>query len=523
MSDASLNEELISALMDGELSGSELDRAEKLLAENPHLQQQLDFWRDQASEIRALPKYQLDNEFADRVLQSVQEAAPVAKPSDHSHASDRKKSKSKKTELQVGITVLATLAAGLLVALFVYPNLNNDSLAHLEPDSVAADELSESSIAGKIVANNEDEMLLRSKSSSKGEFDKEISNQFDDFSEFEELADKSAPTKSMAQNESGTSGQFGPDHIMRRGGQDYVQQGQGIGVGLAGKGSGNKPTETLSNPGSALTGDKKPDTPPLAASGNRVDQVLWIDMQHHPQPLNELEGVFNRNEIQVLNSEGQNVSQNVDTDKSIQSKPGSQLVDNSLSNQSQSGIEALYVVSTSDQMKQAMLELSSQANISGYNVPSVPQYRYRQQIAGQQNSSVQSAAPNQPARELNNWQNSKATDVPTDGKRFDDIEKEKQQSQVSAAQQLQPFEFSNQNKEEREEHFSKKSNQATESENEEIEKLANWFKLSERSPQPRLNQYLLLIQTSATESASSARQNARMLEAEVDASKTPEK
>ncbi|REJ87201.1 MAG: hypothetical protein DWQ35_21905 [Planctomycetota bacterium] len=62
------HDELISAYLDGELSGDELASAEKLIAENAESRQLLDELRSLRSGIESLPRHRLDEDFAGRVL-----------------------------------------------------------------------------------------------------------------------------------------------------------------------------------------------------------------------------------------------------------------------------------------------------------------------------------------------------------------------------------------------------------------------------------------------------------------------
>lgn len=62
------NDELISAYLDGELSGEEQQRAEKLLAEDADSRQLLEELRSLRAGMESLPRHQLDQDFASRVL-----------------------------------------------------------------------------------------------------------------------------------------------------------------------------------------------------------------------------------------------------------------------------------------------------------------------------------------------------------------------------------------------------------------------------------------------------------------------
>ena len=68
MSDASFPEELISAFLDDELSPSERQHVESKLADHPEMRQVLADLQEQSQAIQDLPKYQLGNDFADRLM-----------------------------------------------------------------------------------------------------------------------------------------------------------------------------------------------------------------------------------------------------------------------------------------------------------------------------------------------------------------------------------------------------------------------------------------------------------------------
>lgn len=63
-----LTDELLSAYLDGELTGEELERVERALAEDASCQQTLDELKSLRVEMQVLPRYQLDERFHERVL-----------------------------------------------------------------------------------------------------------------------------------------------------------------------------------------------------------------------------------------------------------------------------------------------------------------------------------------------------------------------------------------------------------------------------------------------------------------------
>jgi negative regulator of sigma E activity len=72
--DIQRHEELISAYLDGELTGDELRTIEALLAESEEARQMLDELRSLQSGLRSLPKYSLDTDFSQAVLDRAERA-----------------------------------------------------------------------------------------------------------------------------------------------------------------------------------------------------------------------------------------------------------------------------------------------------------------------------------------------------------------------------------------------------------------------------------------------------------------
>lgn len=74
------DDELISAYLDGELSGEELLRAERMLEERPECRQLVEELRAIGGGLRDLPRYSLDDDFADRVLRRAEREMLSAVP-----------------------------------------------------------------------------------------------------------------------------------------------------------------------------------------------------------------------------------------------------------------------------------------------------------------------------------------------------------------------------------------------------------------------------------------------------------
>lgn len=190
-------EELLSALLDGQLSGEERVRAEALLGEESfrELYQQ---WEQQRELFRELPRYQLDEGFAERVLQAAGSGgadngtassnaalAPAA-----TYAAARGVRRNRENWWALG--TVGTLAALLLATLFLVSLRGPRSMAQLDRLAEPADsavataeqqsaEWAEGEPAGAIVAGAEaggeepDDLPVAAKSGA-GEFDAELPN-----------------------------------------------------------------------------------------------------------------------------------------------------------------------------------------------------------------------------------------------------------------------------------------------------------------------------------------------------------
>ena len=75
MSDISFPENLISAYLDGELSAEEAAKVQEWIAQHPKYAQLLDEFKQQSLAIKELPAFELDPEFANRVMASPEVAA----------------------------------------------------------------------------------------------------------------------------------------------------------------------------------------------------------------------------------------------------------------------------------------------------------------------------------------------------------------------------------------------------------------------------------------------------------------
>ena len=120
MSDASFSESLISAYLDGELSSEDSARVHRMIQQNPEYAQLLEEFQQQANALQQLPKFELDADFASRVM-----ASPSFSPTAIVLP--------QKSVIQVGherwigaVSAIGALAAAILVILTL-PLLNSPS------------------------------------------------------------------------------------------------------------------------------------------------------------------------------------------------------------------------------------------------------------------------------------------------------------------------------------------------------------------------------------------------------------
>lgn len=140
MPDVTQSELLIHALLDGRLDAATADRARKRIASDEHLSELLAAFEEQRSAIADLPKFQMGDDFADRILEiGIAEAAavPMSNPSSLRAATPASSVDWKKYAMS-----LAAIAA-LLMAMLVYqwtPRMQNtaQTVAVLETNAQSA-------------------------------------------------------------------------------------------------------------------------------------------------------------------------------------------------------------------------------------------------------------------------------------------------------------------------------------------------------------------------------------------------
>lgn len=116
-------QQMIYDLIDGQLSADQVEEAQQLIAENVELAELYESLRDQQSALRAMPKYELDSDFANRVVRTAQAEGLLA---EEAAPQDDIVKYSKPVEMRnwwAPAAAIASLAAVLLVTLFVVPNL----------------------------------------------------------------------------------------------------------------------------------------------------------------------------------------------------------------------------------------------------------------------------------------------------------------------------------------------------------------------------------------------------------------
>lgn len=110
-------------LLDGQLSDEQAQRARQMMADDAELAEFYESLREQQSALRALPKYSLDDSFADRVL-----AAAKSNPDNKVQTGPASTVlNNRQSGWWAPAAVVGTLAAMLLVTLFVIPNLSPES------------------------------------------------------------------------------------------------------------------------------------------------------------------------------------------------------------------------------------------------------------------------------------------------------------------------------------------------------------------------------------------------------------
>ncbi len=141
MSDASFSENLISAYLDGELSPEESVHVQRMIEQNPAYAQLLEEFQHQSAAIKQLPRFELDPEFASRVM--AHEAFAEAgrdKPSTVALSSAQPVESGAGRERWVGAVASIGALAAMILVIMVLPLFNSPSIdprvANLESSTV---------------------------------------------------------------------------------------------------------------------------------------------------------------------------------------------------------------------------------------------------------------------------------------------------------------------------------------------------------------------------------------------------
>lgn len=160
MSDALNNEQreqLLIAYLDGELNAKDRATAEALLDAHPEYVELVDQWKENSNLFSAMPRYRLDNGFADRVLDAIDSnsndinstyASVFSTAATDSFASNGLAHKTPTSKIvpsaqashRTGLALLAALAAMLLLSVFVFPAFVEEPVTALNNPSTTPGE-----------------------------------------------------------------------------------------------------------------------------------------------------------------------------------------------------------------------------------------------------------------------------------------------------------------------------------------------------------------------------------------------
>ena len=290
-------------------------------------------WREQSTEIRKLPRYKLDDGFAFRVMREV-----LVPPS--TDTTGRTKSV---TNWRTGFAAIATLAAMLLLTLFVFPNISKQNSVALK----TADE-EEPAERETITPSQPMKSSSRPTAGSDEVFQIAMEGQAPSLQDdsntsgIGEIQSRSAvdyPRMKPGDAEGGMGGRPSSQGGSKRGMMEEKADGQNaLPVAKLEKSSAVSSDVVAESLAEADPAEGKLNDP-----GNAFDQILVVEMPRQNQPFTTVEQVFARNSIEIVGPANQVMSEK----------------------------EAVYnVISTPAQMKQAIEDLSKQANIAGYQLPS---------------------------------------------------------------------------------------------------------------------------------------------------------
>ena len=231
------------AYLDGELGDEDRMQVESLIESNSDHARLLNQWREHGELIRSMPKLSLDGGFAQRVLDAVE--IGQSDPSKTEGTSPREAIALSRggthagPDWRVGAVAIATLAAMLLLTLFVFPSGMDQPPVALNPD-----------LGQAVIKSDATERQPQTESNGK--------------------QPKTVPL------DTGSS------------------RGSGVGP--------TKPLLNKSLEGQNRTPGSRDLVPPMGIieQADSVDQVLWVDMKSHSTALADIEAVLSKNSITIL-------------------------------------------------------------------------------------------------------------------------------------------------------------------------------------------------------------------------------
>lgn len=379
MSDASHSEQLLSAYADGQLTGADKVRAEKLIADNPHYAELIEQWREQGQMIRALPRFRMDRDFSDRILAKHDLERTDALPQGSSIQSERS---FKLWDGRTAAAAILALAAMILFTLFVFPAAPqpmsevavNPPSKSQSPDLSTNDEASESDSV-PISAQADDRALkssdladrLQKKSPDDEELAKAKSKEVLSEPKLPEQPKFAIPPSNLAE---GGESKSEADKGSGRGGfaDEQRSEKEENGQALAIVEQNPLPVAPIISPAETLFPVQLAYLNPV----RNVDEVWFVDMQGK-RPIEKLRQALVKNQIQFQTSQ----------------------IENDLAGQSADSIkmEAIHIIASKSQVHGAIELLASEADVLSYSIPSLQELEGLASAAGRMNSVTADGNP----------------------------------------------------------------------------------------------------------------------------------